>query len=672
MSLLDFFKGRGKTPDRPPDIPVTRADDGEVIYSDELVSHIKAELERRRSERAAYELQWTLNANFLAGHQNCDIDMVSNTVCVERPVYKADRERRVYNSIAPLMETRHANLKSVRYDMAVNPRTNEDDDVSKARISTKLLEYCQANTNFGGKKDQLISWMELCGTAFTLSWWDKNAGDTIAREISETVSDSGEVIRNERNICDGDLAFGLLSAYEVFPHSLEVEKICDQHDIIVEQVFDVSQIYDKYGIEVSGEETEVYTLSPLPTAMTGHGRANCAFGVDKTTRSDCAKVITYYENPSSCYPDGRLIIIVGDRLVHMGTLPAGVMPIVAYKAKPVAGLFYGKSVIQDLIPLQRTYNNIKNKIVDYIATVANAPWLVPRGSMDVLDLGMNGIESGAILEYNSDIGAKPEPVQYPNPPSILMSEETQILQDMERTAGVSQLMVYGAAASSSSGKALDTRREIDTTRMSLTADNLRDGTLEMAKIWLKLNKAYSSGYRAVCVSGKDEMGAVYTWTSDDINSYDVYFTVDNDLRYSKEKQREDFVAAYQLGLFTSDDGRISQEFKRKAWELFRVGNLDNVAEIDDLQRMNAVRENSYFESGVVPQRYKYDDDEIHIREHMKYVLSNDFRLFRAKSPEYAEMIDAHIAEHANVIKDKQAAQVQAAQTAMMQNNKGGK
>ena len=57
---------------------------------------------------------------------------------------------------------------------------------------------------------------------------------------------------------------------------------------------------------------------------------------------------------------------------------------------------------------------------------------------------------------------------------------------------------------------------------------------------------------------------------------------------------------------------------------------------------------------------------------MKYVLSNDFRLFRAKSPEYAEMIDAHIAEHANVIKDKQAAQAQAAQAAMMQNNKGGK
>lgn len=672
MSLLDFFRGRSKTAERPPDIPVTKSEDGETLYSDELVSHIKDELERRRSDRAAYELQWTLNANFLAGHQNCDIDVLSNAVVTEKPVYKADRERRVYNNIAPLMETRHANLKSVQYDMAVNPRTNEDDDISKARISTKLLEYCQANTNFEGKKDQLISWMELCGTAFTLSWWDREAGDVIAREVSETVSEDGEITFSERNICDGDLAFGLLSAYEVFPHSLEVEKIEDQHDIIVEQVLDVTQIYDKFAVRLDGEDTEAYTLSPLPTATTGHGRTNCAFGIDKTMRSDCAKVITYYENPSAAYPEGRLIIIVGDRLVHMGTLPAGIMPIVAYKAKPVAGLFYGKSVIQDLIPLQRTYNNIKNKIVDYIATVANAPWLVPRGSMDVLELGMNGIESGAILEYNADMGAKPEPVEYPNPPSILVSEEAQILQDMERTAGVSQLMVYGAAASSSSGKALDTRREIDTTRMSLTADNLRDGTLETAKIWLRLNKAYSSGYRAVCVSGKDEMGAVYTWTSDDINSYDVYFTVENELRHSKEKQREDFIAAYQLGLFTSDDGRISQEFKRKAWELFRVGNLDNVTEIEDLQRMNAVRENSYFESGVVPKRYKYDDDEIHIREHMKYVLSNDFRLFRAKSPEYAEMIDSHIEEHRSVIKERQAAvQAQAMQAAAAQ-NKGGK
>ena len=83
-------------------------------------------------------------------------------------VTKADNERRVYNRIAPLMETRHANLKSVNYDMVVEPRSAEMDDYAKAKISTKLLAYCQGDTDFQTKKDKLISWAELTGTAFSV------------------------------------------------------------------------------------------------------------------------------------------------------------------------------------------------------------------------------------------------------------------------------------------------------------------------------------------------------------------------------------------------------------------------------------------------------------------------------------------------------------------------
>ena len=651
MSILDFLRGSLK-PRNPPVIAVDSDDSGDTLYSDDIVSEIKAELERRRGERAAYELQWSLNANFLAGHQNCEIDTYSGTIVTEEPVERADRERRCYNRIAPLMETRDAHLGSVGYDMVVTPRTGEAEDIQKAAVSTRLLQYIQSAVDFPHKIDQLRRWMEICGTAFSLSWWDTEAGEVIAREVREEVSENGVVGRIEREIHEGEIAMGLLTAYEVYPHSLVVESINDQHDVILEQVLDVVEIYDRYGIEVEGGDVDAYTMTPLPNAVTGHGRTNTAFGMSKVSRSGCAKVITYLENPSKHHKDGRLVIIVGDEIVHYGALPGGVMPIQVFKAKVQAGLFFGKSVIQELIPLQRSYNAVKNKIVDHIATVANAPWLFPSGSVDIDAIALSGIESGSLIEYKPERG-KPEIVQYPNPPTIITQEEQQIAQDMEYTAGVSQLMVYGATASSTSGKALDTRREIDQTRMSATADSIRDGVVGMAKIWLKLNKAYSTGYRVMRIAGDGDAGAVYTWSAEDINSYDVKFSAENELRNSREQQKQSFVEAYQLGLFTDENGRLSQTAKRRAWELYRLGNLDDVMDVDDLQRKNAERENTFLETGAIPERYRYDDDTIHLEAHIRYALSTDYWLLRRRVPEFAEYFDRHIEEHRAAIADRQ-------------------
>lgn len=659
MGLLDgLFHGARKAPRDPPKIPLDTDDSGTPIYSDELAVSILAELEQRRDDRLGYELQWTLNADFLSGHQNAEIDLRSRSIqCDDRPT-KADRERRCYNRIEPLMDTRHANLMSVNYDMVVSPRTSEPEDVAKAKISTKLLEYCQQVTAFNAEKDRLLSWVELCGTAFTLSYWDKAAGAAVAR--MEVVGDDGVVA--EENIHLGDIAFGLLSPYEVFPSSLTTERVEDQSNIIIEQVFDADVVRDTWRIDVEGSEIETYQLTPEPKGMTGHGRSNATFGISRVTRDNAVRVVTYLEKPSQVLPNGRLVTVIDNRVISYAELPAGVMPITAFKAKRQAGLFFGRSVIESLIPLQRSYNDLQNKIMDYAAVIVNAPFMSPEGSLDIDALDdMGGVEAGMLIEYSPERG-EPHYIDYPDFPTVLVSQRDQLAQDMEYAAGVSQLMVYGAAASSSSGKALESRREIDMTRMSLTGDNIREGVKKMAELWLRLNKEYSSGYRTLEIAGHDEMGSVWVWCADDINSYDVNFSAENEMRHSKDQQREDFLQAYQLGVFTDENGRVPQEVKRKIWDLLKVGSLYDVLDIEDLQRKNAQRECIYFESGVVPEEDKYGDDEIHLEEHLRYALSNDYRMMKKNAPEYAALFDAHIEEHQKKIAQRQAqAQAQAIQ-----------
>lgn len=652
MGLLDFFRGQRKPERDPPAVAVDRDEAGDAVFSDDLVSYIKEELEKRRTDRALYELQWTLNANFLAGNQNCDIDLVQNTIKTLEPLPGSQMERRCYNRIAPLMDTRLANLMSVKYDMVVLARTTEAEDAAKAKVSTKLLEYCQNVTEFDRQMNDLLSWCELTGTAFTISYWDKNRGEVIGKVVVQ--SDDPMTAPAEQDIRTGDLAFGLLSPYEVFPESLNVQNVSDQHDIIIEQVFDVDTIRDMYGVDIDPAKVEAYELIPQPKGMTGHGVNNVTSGVSRVEREGCQKVITYLEKPTKKYPNGRMIVVIGDKLVYYGVLPCGEYPIKEFKAKERPGLFFGVSVIESLIPLQRSYNDMQNKILDYAEAVVNAAVITPTGSVDVDGIEYaGGIVPGMVLEYNPQFGGKPEYMQPGAFPDVIVRQRDQIAQDMEYTAGVSQLMVYGSAASSSSGKALDTRREIDMTRMSLTADNIRDGVIAMAKLWLRINKEYSVGYRTLQIAGSDEMGDVYTWCADDINSFDVEYTAENALRYSQEKQREDFIMVWNMGGFTDENGRVVQSAKDKLWELFHFNDFTSVNKIAQLQKGNAKRENAYLKSGVIPNEIgPFDDSSIHLEEHTEFVLSEDYRLFKKKNPEYAKLFEEHIKRHRELLEQQ--------------------
>lgn len=667
MSLLDRLFGR-KTDaleDMPDDIPLGSIE-GQTVYADDIVGYINKALEERRGDRMVFELQWTLNGNFLAGHQNCEMDVNLRRITDEENVELRDRERRVYNRIAPIMETRQAHLGSVTYDMVINPRTYESDDYAKAAVSTKLLSYCKQNTDFAHKMRRVIAWAELTGTAYTMSWWDAERGEVIAFE--EKVADDGITVE-ERPIRAGDLDFGIISSYEVFPASLTVEDIADQHDIIIEQVRDVGAVYDLYGLKLEGERVESYVLTPIAKGTTGHGRNNVTLGMEKETIENAVRVVTYLENPSRDYPKGRIAIVIRDKLVFYGDLPGGVMPLVAIKAKAVSGQFYGKSVIQDLIPLQRAYNKVRNKKQDFIDTIANNPIVMDHGAVDNMeDLEMYGIESGSVIMVHPGLNG-PQILEYPAPPAIVESEQQGLEAQMEYTAGVSQMMVYGNTPTGvTSGTAIENLQQIDNTRMSLTADNIRDGVVQMAKIWLKLYKSYAAGYRVLRITGNEESGSVAVWTREDINSYDVEYTAENELRNSADQKKQDFLAAYQSGLFTDANGVNGQEVKRVGRELFLKGNTETLS-MDELQQKYARRENTYLSAGVIPKRGRYDNDEIHLDEHIRYAISREYQIFAEKMPEYAAMFDQHIAEHQQAVAQKQQQQQMGM---MMQQRNGGK
>lgn len=611
------------------DTVLARSEQGDALREREILAFLSDEYTRRRGERMPLERQWMLNANFYAGHQNCAINAASGEIQPTLPTYEYE-ERGVYNRIAPLIETRLSSLRGLSYSMTVRPRTSEGEDAQKSEIATALLRYTQSGTDFASKKNTALLLSELYGTAFFLSLWDARGGE------------EGE----------GEIDLSVLSPFEVFPADLGRGAIADQESILLSEVLSREEIRTLYGVELTGGTCDVYG----PSAAEGGaytGQAGAVLATAPTTVKDAATVLTYMERPSASHPKGRLILAAGDKLLWYSDLPYGEIPLVALKCKEAAGQFFGRSSICDLIPLQRAYNGVKNRIHDYIRVAAANPLLVPEGSIaDIEHFATHGLPPGEIVEYVAERG-RPEPLAPAPLPAELRYECEQLAADMEYTAGVSQLMVLGKTPSGvTSGRAIESLRQIDSSRLSLSGENLRDCVRRLSEVWLGLYKTFVSGPRVLAVTGANEAAGVFCFSHEDINSFDVVFDTENELIHSRESQRDAFLSALQLGLLSDDEGKLPRAVKRRAREVLQLGDALDECDLDELQIRAAERENASVLLGEEPHLSLFDDHELHIDTHKRFLLQARFAYLRKEKPRAAEALEAHILSHMAALSEK--------------------
>lgn len=626
--------------------------DGKRLYKQDVIKFVLEQVERRKRDRLPLEKQWTLNANFMIGNQYCDINPYRGDIEQLDPVYDW-LERETFNRISPLIETRIANLKKINFLMKVNPRTNELDDYAKSEVSTSILRHTQNISDFDTKKNTMIAWNEICGNCFWLSWWDKDKGEEIGREQVTVQDESGSdyQIEKEEAIYEGDLDYGILTPYEVYPESIFKQGISEQRSIIIEQVKTVEDIHDIYGIKVDGKEIDTFALTPMSSGG-GYGYESTVTVVGHRTSSDSEKITTYFERPSKRRPDGRLIIIIGDtELVYYGALPYKRIPMEQVICKEVAGQFFGKSAIEELIPLQRAYNGCINRIHEYIKRVAIQGYFVEEGSIDIEEYD-DGIAPGGRMVYKA--GTRP-PVPIPNGtlPSEIMNERYNLANDMEYTAGVSKMMVIGANPTGvTANSALETLNQGVDTRLSLTGDYIRNSIKNLGKTWLEIYKRYANTRRAIEYVGMNNIGLAITWSNEDINSYDIEYTTENELVTSQDVQRQRFLDAYNMGLFTDGNGQVPQRIKRKVLEYMKVGNYAEIMNTNDLQIQKSQRENTFFENGAIPEVTEFDEHDIHVEEHLRYIMQMKFEILKMKKPEYAGALENHIRQHRDFMQQK--------------------
>lgn len=351
---------------------------------EEFIEGIYADFKRRQEERRLLERSWQLNVNFINGNQYCDINGFGEIEQDESGYYW--QERRVFNYIAPMVDTRCARLSGLRPRLAVRAASEDDEDRRASHLASVILNAAYEDCDLDGAVAAATTWSESCGTAFYKVIWDNDAGSEIG------LTPDGSSLR------EGKVKVVAVSPFEIYPDSLSEENLYAQTSIIHARAVAAEDIYAAYGVRVEGRDIDEFAHSPAtyPQATGGAGSS-----VQHTVKHGYELVIEKYERPTATRKEGRLTIVAGHKLLYDGALPysngengSRTYPFVRQCCLPVAGSFFGKCIVDRLIPVQRAYNAIKNRKHEFLNRISMGMIAVEDGSVDTDELTEDGLAPG--------------------------------------------------------------------------------------------------------------------------------------------------------------------------------------------------------------------------------------------------------------------------------------
>ncbi len=592
-------------------------------YEEELVKEIKDDFLLRQKERRELEQQWRLNINYLMGNQYCEITPSGEVDEEEKYYYWQNRN--VYNHIAPIVETRVAKLSRIRPIMSVRAQGAEDCDIKTAKIATNVLNSTYHRLSLDGVIAKATLFSEVFGTSFYKIVWNDQKGKNIGAPYGESVY-------------EGDIEVLAVSPFEIYPDSLFRTSLDEVKSVIHARAMHVDDIEEIYGVRVEGGDVDVFKMDKAQSVF--FGKARISGGVVH----DNAIVIERYERPSKAFPNGRVVTVAGDKLVAVSELPylngrdfKRDFPFVKQDSITLPTCFFGVSIIDRLLPLQRAYNAIKNRKHEFINRLSMGVVTVEDGSIDTDELVEEGLSPGKVIVYRQ--GSRPPQIMSAgNVPVDLTYEEQRLTEEFISVSGVSEVSRSSAIPeNATSGVALQVLLEQDETRLNSTAEEIKRAIKQIAKHIIRLFKQFSSKTRMMKIAGNSQKAEVFYFSASDLTSDDVVFDTENEISVTPAQKKSAVLEIFATGLLSDKDGKIDERTKTKILEIMGFGSLDNANDLTSLQISRALKENLDAQKGDIKVE-EFDDHDVHIVEHTRYLLSGE------KSAE-DEKIKTRLIEH---------------------------
>ncbi len=608
-----------------------------------LVKSVIDDFNARAEARKPFETQWQMNMNFYMGNQFCNIGYGGNLEDQDKQFYW--EERQIFNHIAPLVEVRLAKLAQIKPKATVLPSSNDERDVYAAKVSKKILDSISAKLNLSQKISEAMQWSEICGTAFYKVTWNPALGQVVAME-------NGEPIRS------GEVEISVCSPFEIYPDSFTSSDIDKCQSIIHARAISAKQVKSIYGIEVEGSDINVFSLSSTSVGFGGLGYSSSAPKICQGVKTDSVLVIERYEKPTKEHKNGRLTIVVGGKLFFDGDLPYAVgkdgardFPFIRQNSLGQIGSFWGGSIVDRLIPIQRAYNGVKNRKLEFLNRLTMGVLKVEDGSIDVDNLEDEGLCPGRILVYRQGSSA-PEFLEGENLSSDFEKEEEVLRDEFESVSGVTEIYNSDTISTNISGVVLELMLQQDELRLKTSTDEIKHCVKMISQFILRLYKQFALIPRLARIVGDRGEVEMFYFNSSDISSDDIELETENELGESLTSRREMVFDLLNAGLLQDEDGKISTRMKVKVLELLGLGIWENAQDQNELHLKKADNENLAMLSGKDAKVLEIDQHNLHIDRHIAFMLSGDYEEKSLLDPTLEERFLQHIRQHKKLLKEE--------------------
>ena len=387
-----------------------------------LASWVISEFGKMKSARQTIQRKWYMNLAMYYGRQYLDVlpSAMGGTLGV--PKAPRHRARATVNLVRPMVRTEISRMTSQKPSATFVPASSEDEDLMAAQAAEQLWESVQARNSYNAKMIKCAFWTAITGNGFVKTRWDNN------------VLDQYNLNAYTKEPSQGAVCHEVVTPFHLF--------IPDQ---LIEEIEDQPYVFEAYTRSVPwikkylGDKVKDVNITPDAVSKDSLFEAKyMEVQGGQEAKPDSVLFIEAWVKPGAhdLLPDGGLLTVVNTTIIAATNgMPYshGEYPYAHQKHIPT-GTFYGDSVLNDIVPLQKEYNRTRSHIVESKNRMARPQLLVPMGSMDASKYTS---EPGLLIPYNPVYGP-PTPLPMQALPEYVLQEQDRIKADMEDISGQHQ------------------------------------------------------------------------------------------------------------------------------------------------------------------------------------------------------------------------------------------
>jgi hypothetical protein len=642
-----------------------------------LVAWVKSEYEKAKQARKQEEQDWYLQLAFYNGTQYRDWTEVVKGApkqLIEAP-NPAGTPRIVVNKIEPIIRTEIAKTSSGHPSATVVPASNDDDDLMAATAAEQVWQAMYDKANFQTDVLQKSEfWRAVCGNVFTKTYWDPSAREITPTPVEDPYTGERKIVQKETS--KGDVAFEVVSPFHLFVPDLAEENIENQPYLFNVYTKSENWVKSTFGgvLPSDFKPAKVSATEIMDATMMDVKGGN-------TAKPDAVLVIEMWAKPNGCpfLPKGGLITIVDNEIVQFAEngIPY------SHKSYPFAhaysiptGRFYRRSVIKNLIPIQRELNRTRSQIIQAKNLMAKPQMMYHEGAVDPRKLSA---KAGLWIPVRPGF-AMPQPVPIQPLPSYVLQEVQQLESDFEDLSGQHQVS-RGQSGGVTAATAINYLQERDDAYLTTIFASIEAAVEKTAKQAISLFIQYVTTPRLIKTIGTDgAFDATVLAGADIASGNDIRIESGSALPTSKSARQALITEWMKMQFITPQEGL----------KMLDMGMLKNFYNLIKLDENHAARENlqmkrltpeeiqqfqDAWEQGaaagqpdkIVPgqvdangqpiplavpavvQVHSYDNHAVHIEVHNRFRKSQSFDIL---PDEIKAEFQKHISMHENALQQK--------------------